>query len=105
MSASERFHQAIAKCFASIAHEADTTRDGDPPVTLRIGAHLAWADDNDLLFNERHAAQRMRTILVEPHPQTYNRLSKLVASERNVIAENVAACPTRLDATNVRGWV
>ena len=91
----------MANCFASVVREADTAADAGSAITLRIGAHLAWADGNDPLQKSRPRAQHMRTVLVEPHPRTHARLSELVASSPRVVTDNVAACPTRLDGTNV----
>lgn len=45
--------------------------------------------------------RNMRTILLEPHPQTHAQLSALIAGVPRVVADNTAACPSRLDATNV----
>ena len=98
----EVFLNLMRTCIASIDNE--TVSSSGRGVVLRIGAHLAWADANDPFGDVLRRSRSLSTLLVEPHPSTFAKLSALLREERargvnNVVAINAAACTTDRNLT------
>ena len=74
--------QLMARCMTAILNATNTlepqTLTPQGTVLLRVGAHLAWNNPNDPLSRYR-TSQPLRMVLVEPQPNVFQRLQRLIA--------------------------